>query len=634
MYGWLNCDESHTPGEISVVIPGWDPIAALSQTDAQRKDRLDQVMPFVTTFIAQDTGDVRNRIFHSVRDIALMAQQEFHDFAMHMCVAHERLPDGPRLAREATMAQIVDVHFSEIGAPSAKQVQLIKNAKKIAILIPDAIMATQLRAICCHVRGEILTDISTRPPEYAGLVNFLLELAQLCDPEHNSRHEDVGSELVNVLLTRPSSRFESVQAQIRQLLTRGLGEVVTQTMDRLSALGGLPIVTGLDALLRIIEDTLTHGRPAQWSDLIDPHLAVAKALNDCEHNLVLRASVAAVRAGVPMGSERTRQSQAALQTMQDMLRAVDQKMTPARATTARQLRAKAAPLTSAQAAEDLDAVQSWSVERLVRWIEGPVTSAAVKQPIDRQKIVAREREARRQAPPPRGNSPQAGALTEADVGGMIEDALSATARFFLDDLNELLPMASTLGADAKALGVCADLRGPLAKLAVQPSSVDEVKARNLLQTAEAATVALRASVKQAKATALVESHFAAQLSAALSTEPLVMGKRHGGVVQCAVRPSDWTFVAANFHSRWLSRAQRIEVDGLPLPLDADQALALYVTASSLSQYAFDVSVHLWRRRPGSNSLPSDHIGLYPPMNEADWFDTYIPCCVLHVPPAL
>ena len=66
---------------------------------------------------------------------------------------------------------------------------------------------------------------------------------------------------------------------------------------------------------------------------------------------------------------------------------------------------------------------------------------------------------------------------------------------------------------------------------------------------------------------------------------------------------------------------------------ADQALALYVTGSSQSNFAFDVSVHLWQRRPGATSMPGVASGGTQRMNTDDWFDTYLPCCVLHVPNA-
>lgn len=629
MYGWLTTDDTHRAGEITVLIPNWEPMTAATLTPDQRKARLAMVMPFVHVALAQDSGSTRERLFFALRETIVLPPEELVEFALHMRVAHERLPERLRAERGAAIANILDSYFGGIAKPGARLVQLLGITRQIALLIPDALLETRLRSISTQIRSDILSDPGTQPPEYAGILRFIPELADLCRRSGNPRHEPMCGELVNLVLSRASAQFDAVQNQIRQLATRGLGEVVTETMDRLTARPGLPTILAMDALGRIMEDTLTQGHPTRWNDIIDPQLELAWALSDAQHNLVLRASMAAARAGVPMGSGCTRQSQAALQALDDSLRAVDQAMTPERVRTARQQRTKPTPGPSAPSVESVDAVQSWSVDRLVRWIEGPVTDAAVRQPIDRRKIVTQEREARRKTP---AASPAA-ALTEADVGDMIEDALSATARFFLDEINELLPMATALGADDQAMKSCADLRAPLATLAGQPFAMNEVKARNLLQGTEAATASLRASVKQARATAQVESRFALQLGAALNAEALVMGKRHGGVVQCPVQPGDWSFVAANFHRRWLPRVKSIAVDGLPLPLDADQAVALYVTASSLSQYAFDVSVHLWRRRPGRGSLPGTGGGLYPPMNEQDWFDTYIPCAVLHVPQA-
>lgn len=629
MYGWLSSDDNHRAGEITVLIPNWEPITATTLTEAQRKARLGKLMPFVQLALAQDSGRIRDRLFFALRETIVLPPDELVEFALHMRVAHERLPDRERAEREAVIANILDSYFGGMAKPGARLVQLLAITRQIALLIPDPLVETRLRSICTQIRSDILSEPASQPPEYAGILRFIPELADLCRRSGNPHHEPMCGELVNLVLSRATAQFDTVQNQIRQLTIRGLGEVVTETMDRLTARSGLPTILAMDALARIMEDTLAQGRPARWGDIIDPQLELAWALNDAQHNLVLRASMAAVRAGVPMGSERARQSQAALQALEDSLQAVDEAMTPERVRTARQQRTKPTPGPLAPTVDSVDAVQSWSVDRLVRWIEGPVTDAAVHQPIDRRKIVTLEREARRK------NSPAspAAALTEADVGGMIEDALSATARFFLDDLNELLPMANALGADDKAMAVCAGVRGPLATLAGQPSSMDEVHARNLLQATEAATATLRASVKQARATAAVESRFALQLGAALSAEPLVMGKRHGGFVQCPVRPGDWSFVCTNFHRRWLPRVTCITVDGRSLPLDSDQAVALYVTASSQSHYAFDVSAHLWRRRPGRSSLPGLGSGLYPPMNEQDWFDTYIPCCVLHVPQA-
>ena len=79
------------------------------------------------------------------------------------------------------------------------------------------------------------------------------------------------------------------------------------------------------------------------------------------------------------------------------------------------------------------------------------------------------------------------------------------------------------------------------------------------------------------------------------------------------------------------KQRTLDINGHVVQLRPDQALALYVTGSSQSDFAFDVSVHLWQRRPGRKGLASSDVdGLH--MNTVDWYDTYIPCAVLHVPP--
>ena len=111
---------------------------------------------------------------------------------------------------------------------------------------------------------------------------------------------------------------------------------------------------------------------------------------------------------------------------------------------------------------------------------------------------------------------------------------------------------------------------------------------------------------------------------------LALGKAHGGIIDTHLEAADWSWVAERYHRRWLAQLKPLAIDGTRCFLPAGQALALYVTGSSLSGHAFDISVHLWRRRPGSLAAPSAAVGLYPPMNDTDWYDTYQTCAVLHV----
>lgn len=74
----------------------------------------------------------------------------------------------------------------------------------------------------------------------------------------------------------------------------------------------------------------------------------------------------------------------------------------------------------------------------------------------------------------------------------------------------------------------------------------------------------------------------------------------------------------------------LEIAGKRAPLQRHQALALYVTGSSRSKYAFDVSVHLWIRKEGSHSTPAAGNSTDVWMNTAEWRDALVSCAVLHV----
>ena len=61
MYGWLSSDDTHRAGEITVLIPNWEPMTATTLTEVQRKARLGRLMPFVQLALAQDSGSTRDQ---------------------------------------------------------------------------------------------------------------------------------------------------------------------------------------------------------------------------------------------------------------------------------------------------------------------------------------------------------------------------------------------------------------------------------------------------------------------------------------------------------------------------------------------------------------------------------------------
>lgn len=108
-----------------------------------------------------------------------------------------------------------------------------------------------------------------------------------------------------------------------------------------------------------------------------------------------------------------------------------------------------------------------------------------------------------------------------------------------------------------------------------------------------------------------------------------IGKRTGGdILLRDPKPMDfWGPISRDYHGRYVPLSMVLE-GGVPRALDEDEALALYVTGGSKSGAAFCVSVHHWRRYPGSDAPPS--AGAFEPMDHDHWYDTFNPCCVLHV----
>ncbi len=282
---------------------------------------------------------------------------------------------------------------------------------------------------------------------------------------------------------------------------------------------------------------------------------------------------------------------------------------------------------------DIDPVHARSVEWLVQWIQGSDAKTSAPVRIDRRKVVKEEQairaKARKATQMSKEDQTKDEDLTEKDVDLVVQSGLSSTAEFFLRDIAETAVRAKHLNMEARLLEDCMQYSDALNALSRQPIT-DEPAAIALLHKAEAAINELRANIKSVDVAASLRRKFAHFLNEALDREPLVYGKRNGGVIACPMREADWPWVHGEYHHRWLN-VQRIEIDGHQVPLQPHQALALYVTGSSLSNYAFDVSVHLWIRKEGCKNPPTaDNSGW---MDNEAWLDTRIPCAVLHVPPA-
>lgn len=633
MYGYLGFNIEQG---LTAAVPAWVTMTKMvSQEEyALRK----KTYLHILKDLCRDDPELVGRVLADLMDILAYVEKAHVEFALHMCVAHHRLPAVHREKRSATIQRIVDDHFSNLAHPSQATVNSQNHLKRMAILLPDATLEDELRSDCFAIASAI--SKLKPPPAGYDVTPFKGEIAERLKDAALTNQQEVVNDLLDAWLSRPCAERETFRKKTLTLLDQNMGRALAAASIQLKL---WPKSSPLLSIHRFdfYDGVITHAianRGDTWSTLVAAHAAALEARIRMQSDVVLWTSVAAVIEGVSMGP-CSASSADALQRRMQVSAAIREGFTPVRTRNARALGTLDAQKLSEQQTLELNTVQSMSVDQLVQWIEGPIvgTRQSEKKRIDRKAIVQREQEVRQKTPKPKATPtkdlPPEKPLTDEDVEETIRDALAATARFFLGEISDLIALSKSIGAAEELMTTCARMQDELNTLIHKPEAFEEENARDILGNAEAAVAALRKGIKEAQASALVRSRFPGQLSAALKAEPKVLGKRHGGQIACPVRFDDWAYIANTFHRRWLPDVKSIQVDGKTMPLDNDQAAALYVTGSSFSGAAFDVSVHLWRRRKGCTSLPSLEYGLYPPMNEADWFDTYQTLCVLHVPQA-
>lgn len=122
--------------------------------------------------------------------------------------------------------------------------------------------------------------------------------------------------------------------------------------------------------------------------------------------------------------------------------------------------------------------------------------------------------------------------------------------------------------------------------------------------------------------------FEKALLRATNAERASLNRRQGGQIRSkGIRPS-WNEIWSRYHKKAITTVSEIIIGNQKRLLCENEALAYYVTRSSQSGFDFDISAHYWVRREGHTGDAVDENGY---MNDADWYDTYIPCFVLHVP---
>lgn len=631
MYGLIYLDRAPSdPPKLSmfITVPTWNMVTSKPITGDARSRRSAEIMLFVNKWAKDQAPSFRNGLMQDLMQLADWVPQPEWPVAMDMWLAHAHLEPEIQKARKAAIDRFI---AAEIPVVPLSRMAMMERIRHGSLLIPDAIMETELRLWCCELRQLLLKDgPETDAPEDCARYALLTTITKQCKNRDGTRTK-LGDALVSMAYTRSLRDLDGLIAIAPRLIQEGCEELIAaaEAVIKSTEYQDLSSIFIDDARTEMMKAAVGSPSNTDWPAFVVPYLAKARALSTSLRARVFWTTQQALERGVAMGESGT-QSLAALRDWSSKVGAIHQEM-ESRSILKQPQGAHATPTRTAldDGSVDIDPVWSWAVDRLAQWIEGPVAETA-HNAVDRHKIVDHETTAA-QAQTVSHDQKPGKPMTVDDIGEVIQKGLCATAQFFADELHDLLPLAKQLDVPQALIDKSNEMCGPLLALATINKPVDEVPARNLLQDAEAHIQGLRSSLKSAQASAAVQSRFPFEFEKALRNESITLGKRHGGVIKCPVTAQDWSYVVANFHRRWLPNLQSIEIAGATWPLTSDQALGLYVTASSQSAYAFDVSVHLWRRRHGKSSLPSLEDGSLPPMNTEDWFDTYVPCCVLHVP---
>lgn len=630
MYGFLVWKEDKS---IDTIFNGWMQYAKISVTSKEAQIQGANAAFEVFSKLCPTTDPLRKQLNpEDVKKLFSRFSANDRSFGISLWLAHQRLPKPLRDVRTAAIEKIVDDQLGDLYELDELK-QPIAHMKNLGLLVADDLMGIDLRDQGSLIANEFLPKTTV----------FRTSL------------EPALREIMTTVKNRPLDQLQLLQSQVwlltcyregdqrevalKQLLTLFKQSKSQLILDAVTSVRGLktllPGPIFYDALGQMVADALASEADSH-QEIIESRLNMANELYASQKNKATTATMDAAAAGVPMGDktpgnqeaiinfERERNLQNRKRTRESLQRARNRKGgTPTQGTAAQQAEAAA--------------MQAWPLQQLAQWIEGPITEKrTARGGIDRKAILLNDQKPQApqaRKPPPTQKAPPPDELTLDDVDNTIQQALSGTADFFMSEIGDMLMLAKQLEAHPDLVDGCHSLLEPLQVLATSTKPLGEEEATSLLAKAETTILELRAGLKSASSSAKLQRGFPAALIAALRAESLELGKRRGGQIGYKTHPADWTFVCDNFHNRWLPQVKSIKVNGILMQLQTNQAVALYVTGSSQSGYAFDVSVHLWQRRLGKQSTPSASNDLYPPMNQEDWFDTHVPCCVLHVPSA-
>lgn len=558
-------------------------------------------------------------------------------FALACLIAHERSPN--RGARNTPIKTAVDNELTILGGLAAPHRSALEAWRVLARLFPSQYLSQGLRTPLTTLRWS-LWESHPNDPAFQPITAKLLGIERALLSRKLPNANAVLDEIRRMVLTRPASVIMDTLKQLDVVIKNqqiGIVQAVCEQRARLPA--GLPPINLRDLVAQGVKE-MALGNPAPVPEVarfVTDWLIELESVNADE---TLRQAIEAIDGGVEFGEPRTSHSRAALAKMRtdhaDRMSALQAEWMQ------RPKGIWLAVPTRPQDRPDMDPVSSWSVDRLLAWIEGPLPQPSGSGPaLDRQRVAraARRKElapanVQKTAPAPHTEPVPDDQAPPEEVDRLIANGMAATAAFFLDNCRDLIASAKRLQIKPALIQPCQRLVDPLSALANTPEEWDEAKARDLLARAEMALQALHRDVRQTQIGNKRLARFNTALMTALASNDLVLGKRHGGEIGFPMRADEWGMVVEAFHHRCLSMSHTLWLNNNQrMPLGADQALALYVTASSQSNHLFDISVHLWRRRAGRSSPAAQRTEPFAPMNTNDWFDTYIPCLVLHVNPA-
>lgn len=663
MLGWFEWDEKLQ--QLRVVIPSWDCVDAPRQSQDVVQQRVHSATTLIKSMpLKPGHGSIFGSYFESA---ATWVPDDMIDLATEVMLAMTGLEFEAAVAVRMKLEAMVDGPFTNLIEAGKPCDQERKNLTSAAILMSSTTRHVYLNDLISRAREKLHEDHGASEP-HASINHLLtrLESALLIAPP--AEKVSGGGALI-------PADADRLNTHIRRLLRR-----LVFSMDR-TRYGAL--TSCVDMLVKTERQSIFHHLAKEMDQfpaavplfaICEPLWTQMKRIEESPDRSampdsqtlareVLDLAEAWITACAAMTYRFTRTYLIGLgdklPTSPQLRRSHDLLTQHTRSAAQQRLRqrerwlsgpapmAGALTLTAdpgAQATDD--PVPDWKVERLVRWINGPVTDATAAKALSSpdqlvlrdNMLLANDRKRINPATPAqKQNQKDSLALTRAQVQEIVWQGLSQSAEYLRDELRDLGALADKLGLkgavrnDAttalKSIEVALEAMSSFKKT----TTIDKAQAQ--LSAANSCLETLRADIKPVQVAAEKLLRFGDCLVLLLRNETLVMGKRHGGVIVCPMSMDQWGAVRDRFHRRYCSPTQVLTMDNEHTLLRSDQVLALHVTAGSQSGYAFDVSVHLWQRLEASKEEPFDTTSteLFPPMNTKGWFDTLITCAVLHVP---